>query len=154
MQKYLNNGWKKGRSYGIPLKGEKHFLYGKKMSEETRNKLSRSHRGKIPWNKGKHNVYSDETLEKMRNFRKGKALSDETKRKQSEALKGKKAYWFGKSLPNETKRKIGKKNSGKKMVNNEIQNKMVPLQELEEYLSQGWSLGMIRKKYQKRDLTQ
>lgn len=154
LQKYLNNGWKKGRSYGIPLKGEKHFLYGKKMSAESRKKISQSHKGKIPWNKGKHNVYSEETLERLRKSHKGKILSDETKRKQSEALKGEKAYWFGKSLPNETKRKIGKKNSSKKMINNGIQNKKVPLQELEGYLSQGWSLGMIRKKYQKRDLTQ
>lgn len=153
LNKYLNKGWEKGRSHGVPLKGEKHFLYGKKMSQETRNKLSQSHKGKIPWNKGKHNVYSDEMLEKLRNFHKGKPLSDETKRKQSKALKGEKAYWFGKSLSNEAKRKISEKNLGKKMINNGIQNKKVSPQELEKYLSQGWNLGMIRKKYQKRDLT-
>ena len=27
-------------------------------------------KGKIPWNKGKHGVYSEETLEKLRNYAK------------------------------------------------------------------------------------
>lgn len=35
------------------MSGEKNPFYGKKHSEETKRKLSESHKNKIPWNKGK-----------------------------------------------------------------------------------------------------
>lgn len=51
--------------------------------------------GRIPWNKGKTGVYSEETLEKMRiagtgrpSCRKGQHLSEEHRKKISEANKG------------------------------------------------------------------
>ena len=49
--------------------GEKHPLYGKHQSEETRRKRSESMKGKTPWIKGKH-------------------WSEESNRKRSEANKG------------------------------------------------------------------
>lgn len=36
------------------------------MSEETKKKLSITHKGKEPWSKGKIGIYSEETLKKMR----------------------------------------------------------------------------------------
>jgi len=36
-------------------------IRGKHHSEETRRKISESHKGKVPWNKGKTGIYSDET---------------------------------------------------------------------------------------------
>ena len=65
---------------------------GKKASEDTRKKLSESHKGQVPWNKGKH--HSEYTLKKMSDSKKGsnnsmygKHHSEDTRRKISEAAK-------------------------------------------------------------------
>lgn len=99
------------------LKGEKHPFYGKHRSketckkisesqkgkhpsEETRRKLSEAHKGHLAWNKGKTEVYSEETLRKMsenaiRHW-KGKHLSDGHRKKMSDAQRGEKSYrWKG-----------------------------------------------------------
>lgn len=57
---------------------------GKKHSEKTKQHWSKIRKGREPWNKGKHNVYSDETLAKM-----SKPCSEEKKSKISASLKGK-----------------------------------------------------------------
>ena len=67
---------------------------GRKWSDEMRRKLSESHKGQIPWNKGKTNCYSEETILKMKAVKrtpwnKGKTLSEEHKRKIGESRKGK-----------------------------------------------------------------
>jgi hypothetical protein len=46
--------------------GKKNPFYGRKHSDESKRKILLSHRGQIPWNKGKVGVYSEETLLKMR----------------------------------------------------------------------------------------
>ena len=63
---------------------------GKYFSEETRKKLSESHRGHKAWNKGK--PLSEETKKKLSEARKGKPLSEEAKKKLSEARIGL-FYW-------------------------------------------------------------
>ena len=77
---------------------------GKNVSEETRKKLSESHKGQTPWNKGKH--HSEETKKKISEAQKGKMLSEEAKNKLSEYNKGKK-------LSEETKKKISECKKGK-----------------------------------------
>lgn len=57
-------------------KGEKNHNYGKKLSEETRKKMSESHKGK---------TLSDEHKRKIGEAHKGKTHSEETKKKISEA---------------------------------------------------------------------
>lgn len=64
---------------------------GVKHSEESRRKSGAANIGKVPWNKGKSGVYSDETKSKM-----------------SEAKKGKSGYWKGKEKSKEHIEKIGK----------------------------------------------
>lgn len=62
------------RKKGIRLNtGRTHFkkgfvpwVKGKKMSADIRKKNSESHKGKTPWNKGKKDIYSKETIEKIR----------------------------------------------------------------------------------------
>jgi hypothetical protein len=82
---------------------QKHPMYGKKHSEETRKKMSESRLGKEPWNKGKTGVYSQEVLKNMgeRNknntYNLGKKRSDETKQKMSMAKKGKDTWNKGKT---------------------------------------------------------
>jgi hypothetical protein len=98
--------------------GTKNPFYGKHHTEETKKKLSEARIGKhypklsmaklglshpitchcpfckakrgenIPWNKGRINCYSAETLQRMSKARKGKRLSDEHKRKLSETHRG------------------------------------------------------------------
>ena len=59
------------------------------LSEEQCRHLSESMKGRIPWNKGKTDIYSDETRMKMAEVNKGRHPSDETRMKISEACKGK-----------------------------------------------------------------
>lgn len=39
---------------------------GKKMTDEAKNKISQANKNREPWNKGKTNVYSKETILKMK----------------------------------------------------------------------------------------
>lgn len=90
-RKKEHNPWNKG------LKG----IY----SEETKKRMSKSHKGCIPWNKGLKEVYSDETKRKMSEVKRGFKPSEETKRKMSEAHKGH-------NHTEETRKKISEANKG------------------------------------------
>lgn len=89
---------------------------GKHPSEETRKKLSLSQKGKIiseeqkkilsdirkgkpltfeVWNKGKHGIYSEETLRKISEGHKGMKMSPETLAKRSESVKNYKTWTDG-----------------------------------------------------------
>jgi hypothetical protein len=83
-------------------------------SEETKKKMSESHKGKNTWTKG--NKASDETKAKMSKSQTGRKASEETKLKLSESHKGIK-------LSEETKEKISKSNTGKRHTE-ESKNKM------------------------------
>lgn len=86
-----------------------------KMTDEHKQILSATHKGKIPWNKGKVNEISDETREKIRNSKLGKKrgpLSEETRKKMSDSHKGRlpwnanKRGYKRKPHSDETKQKI------------------------------------------------
>ena len=78
------------------MKGEKNPFYGKKHSEETKNKNSEAHKGKHLSEETKRKIsevkkgthHSEETKRKISRAQKGKPKSDETRRKLSEAKKG------------------------------------------------------------------
>lgn len=80
------------------FKGENNPNYGKTFSEETRRKISEAHKGREPWNKGKHNVQpkridyhpSEETLKKMKENMLNIWKDENYRKRQSEAHKGKK----------------------------------------------------------------
>ena len=87
--------------------GVNHPRYGKPFSEEAKKKMSESHKGQIPWNKGKTGIYSEETRKKIseahkgNEYHKGKLHSDETKKKMSELKIGKETWNKGvKTGPN------------------------------------------------------
>lgn len=69
---------------------------GKKVSAETRQKLSEAHTGKQSCMNGKH-------------------LSEEHKLKISEALKGENSQWFGKHHSEETRKRISEALKGKQV---------------------------------------
>jgi len=73
------------------------------ISDETRKKLSESHKGQVPWNKGKKigqgKKHSEESKQKMSEAKIGKKHTEESKQKMSEAR-------LGKHMSDETKRKI------------------------------------------------
>lgn len=73
---------------------KEHFKYPHKGFENIskRHKGNKYTLGKTPWNKGKKGVYSNETLEKMSNAAKNRTVSEETKKKHSDNVKGRK--WF------------------------------------------------------------
>jgi 5-methylcytosine-specific restriction endonuclease McrA len=86
-------------------------------------------KGKIPWNKGKTGVYTEKTIEKMKNARidkvpwnKGIPHDEKTLEKISESLKGKVPWNKGIPHSKETKVKISNKNSGKKRSKCVIKN--------------------------------
>ena len=104
---------KKNRPYSLK---RTEALKGRKLSEETKRKISESHKGCVAWNKGLKNIYSDETRRKISETHKGKPAwnrgiphSEETRRKMSEALRGRKVWNKGIPLSEETKRKKSEK---------------------------------------------
>lgn len=100
--------------YGKRYVGELNPFYGKNHTFESRRKMSLSHRGQNPWNKGKTGIYSNETIQKMIDAKKGKPLSESHKKAIQEAQKGENHPMFGKHQSEEAKEKIRQKQLGKK----------------------------------------
>lgn len=69
------------------LMGHKHSLEtlaklrGRKRSIESRKRISEAMKGRIPWNKGKTGIYSEETIEKIRKANIGKITPLEVREK-------------------------------------------------------------------------
>ena len=63
---------------------------GSTMPLSAKQSISKANKGKVPWNKGLKGALSAETIDKMRNAKKGKTLSEEHKRKMSESAKNRK----------------------------------------------------------------
>lgn len=105
----LSNETKKKISQSIsgenhPNFGKPSWMKGKKHSEESKLKMSKSKKGKATWNKGIK-------------------MKEESKEKLRMSLSGELHPNFGKHLSDETKKKIGKAHKGKK-VSNETKKKM------------------------------
>lgn len=86
-------------------------ISGMVHSEKTKQKMSKSHKGKKHYFYGKH--HSKETKQKIRESQEGKNHTKETKQKMSEAQLGEKNHNYGKHLSDECKRKISKAKKGK-----------------------------------------
>ena len=84
---------------------------GYKSSLETRKKLLEA------WQKRKEEgwTFSEETLQRMSDAKKGKHASEETRKKMSEARKGPKNCNYGKSFSEETKRKMSEARKNKNL---------------------------------------
>lgn len=65
-------------------------ILGKPISDETKKKISNTLKGREVWNKGKKNVYRQETLDNWSKVRTGRKQSSVSKAKRSESLK---VFW-------------------------------------------------------------
>ncbi len=110
------------------LKGYTSNFKGKKMSKESRKKLSEAHKGKPTWNKGKHNIYSNETIEKIKKARQRQTLEGKT---------NKGCHW-----DEESKQKYSEAQLGCKYYNNGI----ITIRCKPDEVPEGFILGILRKK--------
>lgn len=102
-KKISENNWNKKHP------GKDSSSFGKKASEETKNKI----RTRMIGNKFAVGYkMSDDHKNKIIQTHKGKIVSEETKRKIRETKIGSKNPMYGKTLSDETKRKIREKNIG------------------------------------------
>ena len=97
---------------------------GCKLTEETKKKISDSHKGKI---------FTKETKRKMSEAHKGKIFTKETKRKISETLKGT-------QVPEETRRKMSEYRKSGHWFNNGIKNVFA------KSCPEGFVRGRLKKK--------
>jgi len=91
-------------------KGEKNPMYGKPRTEESNRKNSESQKGKKSFWHGKHQTEehkrkNSESHKGEKNYNYGKHRTEESKRKQSESYKGEKNPFYGKHHKEETKEK-------------------------------------------------
>ena len=138
-----------GGNVNRTMVGENNPFYGKHHSKENIEKFKKR---KTTLGR-KHTL---EELEKISKGNKGKIISSETKLKLSLNAKNNPNYGMkGKEVSNETKLKLSKAKKGKPSgakgkihITNEVEDKMIPLNELEHYLKLGWRRG--RKKFSKK----
>lgn len=97
---------------------------GRKMKPEDKKKMSIARKGKSPWNKGTHGLYTEEYRAKLREKRKTFRHTEESKRKISESQKGHIAYnkgmnaWNkGIKMSDEFRLKMSLSRKGKKLIN-------------------------------------
>lgn len=81
-------------------------FYRKHHAEESKKKMSEA-------KKGKSHFVSEETRQKISKTNKGKRFSEEHKRKISEAQRGEKNHRYGKCLSEEDKKKLSEAKKGK-----------------------------------------
>jgi 5-methylcytosine-specific restriction endonuclease McrA len=107
--------WRKKVSKGWFKKGNVPWTKGKKMSAETKRKLSKDLRGRRPWNKGQE--MPEETKRKLSKLLKGRRRSPKTEFKKSQH-KGSK----NPAKKIEIRRKISKAKKGKPHFNQRGEN--------------------------------
>ena len=91
--------------------GEKHHAYGKIFSEEYRRKLSEAQSGSKNHNYGKkfsdeHRKKLSESLSGNKNYNYGRKYSEERKKRISDATSGEKNPFYGKTHSKDSKRKM------------------------------------------------
>jgi len=145
--------------------GENNPFYGKKHSKEDRQRMSDNRKGSIPWNKGKINAYSEESLilisksnkeywaslseeerkfteehkEKIRLANTGKKRTEEQNKKQSERMIGKKQPNISLALKGKPSKNKGKKNPKISEINKETWKNPETRQRRIEGIKKAWS---------------
>lgn len=92
-------------------KGERNFNYGKPRSEETKRKISESHKIENLSEESRRNLSNSKKGENHPMF--GKKVSEDTRKKMSDSHKGENNHFYGKHHTEEVKNKLSKINTGK-----------------------------------------
>jgi group I intron endonuclease len=87
---------------------------GQKRTPAQCKKISESHKGQTPWNKGKRGVYSEETLQKIRKARRLQQCPRTGKKATEETLQKMRIANIGKKLSLKTKEKLRISSTGRK----------------------------------------
>jgi len=105
--------------------GKNNPFYGKKHTQETKDKISNANKGKTSWSKGKTGVYSEELLKQMSKSHMGYIWKEESKQKLIKTQTGKKhtkqaklnmsRAQKGRFVSDETKALLSKINLDKKL---------------------------------------
>ena len=90
--------WSSGKMNPRSIKGRKYSPEEYEHHKEGWKRSSEKNKGKPSWNKGKHGIYSAETLQKMSEMRKGKPFSGDGYKKSCEIIRGSK--WWNNGLEN------------------------------------------------------
>lgn len=122
--------------------GKNNPRYGKKLSDETKKKISESNKGKHLSEEAKrkiseankNKIVSKETREKLSEVLKGRQFSEETKKKMSESAKNR-------EYSEEFKQKCRERQSNMIWINKDGKSSCVQKERLHEYLNLGWIKG-------------
>lgn len=111
------------------------------ITDETRQKISRTLKAKhqSSWNKGI--PMREESKQKLRNANLGKKLSEETKQK----MKGRPAWNKGIKTPEKLKKQISESLKNRVWVNNGTHRTLIHKEELQNYLDNGYIMGRGHK---------
>ena len=120
------------------LKGENNPFYGKTHSDECRRIMSEKAKCRGP--------VSQETREKLSKVHKGVKFTDEHKRKIGEAQKGEKGNNYGKKLSDEVKNKISNTIHNQVWMNDGVKCYRVKKELVDEYIQKGYVLGRLHFK--------
>ena len=94
----------------------------KKQSEGRKNYYNKLDKPIVTWNKGKHNVYSNETLEKIGSKQRGRKRSQITIERNKNSKKNR--IW----------------------INDNVSEKWIDKSKLDIFLSKGWQFGRVKRK--------
>lgn len=116
-------------------KGSKNHFYGCKHSKETRLYMKEKAKFRKP--------VSQETRAKLSKVHKGKTFTEEHKNKIRLAQLGEKGNNYGKKLSEATKQKIVNTMHNKIWITNDIINKRINSEDLNEYINKGFKKGRL-----------
>lgn len=144
-KKYYNNScggeernWQ-GFNRAIKLGLKEHHCKRRKLSEETKKKISQANKGKRRTEEQRKQF--SESHKGQPAWNKGKKTSLEIRNKLSKAHKGQKAWNKGKKFSVKSREKMSLSKKGTKYINKNGVVKSVKKENLELYLKDGWSLG-------------
>lgn len=124
-------------SKGICMRGSQNGMFGKHHSEKTKMLISQKGKGRKAWNKGKTNIYSEETLKKMS--------------KSKRILTGEKSPQYGLKRGSLSKEKMSKAKKGIIWVyKKDTKRGALNNEQLQNLLEEGYSLNMTKEFYQKQ----
>lgn len=120
---------------------------GFRLSDNSKQKISDKMTGRLVGSKNPFygKTHSPETIQKYKELFTGVPLSEKHKKNISDGLKGKSTWNKGIPMNLEAKKKASRSLSGKININNGITNKRVNPELYDEYISNGWKKGFIKK---------